>query len=489
MRFKIFFKKYALVLIIILFILLTLLTSYYGSMDIGDYADSAKYFANAYHAKTRNAHSYLYGLILSPFVALTNSFIFFKVFSIIILLLIILSVYKISKNKKGLWLILFSPVIWYMAPWISPIQLASLFLLWAYYFINNYNKNNKVSHLIYSGLLLGLAFSFWNTILYFAIFLGIVFLINKKLYHSIFFIIAFLIGAFPLLILDQVLFNFPFYTLAKTTMSQFLFVLFGQGIYGMTENSARIFITIFVLISIPFYFWMLYKPSLFKENKKTMIFLSLSLITLLLPSPRIIYLLSIIPIIIVLLSRYLNKEQFKKQLIYLIIITIIFMIPYIIQINVNINNSVNGIEIYDFITTLPGLTFSQTFPSDSIQEDLNQIAREFPNQVFIVGNHPDDYQLLAHLYWGDKISEFVSIQDYELFLRGESSLFEKKLISQPKISDRRQIWIAGGMQKNENDPTDYDAIEFGIGVKEPIDIEDFAVVKKFEILYISKKAN
>ena len=50
--------------------------------------------------------------------------------------IIVYSVYIISnRNKKSLWMILLSPIIWYMAPWISPIQLASLFFLWGYYFI------------------------------------------------------------------------------------------------------------------------------------------------------------------------------------------------------------------------------------------------------------------------------------------------------------------------------------------------------------------
>src|SRR3989338_304677 len=90
--------------IFVLIILLTILTQYYGSTDIGDYSDTAKFFAGDYSAKIRSSHSYLLGFVHAPFVALTGSFIFFKITSLLFLGLIILSVYYLSgRQMKYLW--------------------------------------------------------------------------------------------------------------------------------------------------------------------------------------------------------------------------------------------------------------------------------------------------------------------------------------------------------------------------------------------------
>ena len=74
--------------IFIILIAITFLTKYYGSTDIGDYKDVAKYFAGDFAAKIRSSHSYIYGLMLSPFVAIMHNFLIFKMTSLIFLSLI-----------------------------------------------------------------------------------------------------------------------------------------------------------------------------------------------------------------------------------------------------------------------------------------------------------------------------------------------------------------------------------------------------------------
>src|SRR3989344_1861189 len=193
--------KIGIFLIILLLVLVTLSTSYYGSTDTGDYADAARYFAGDYSAKIRSSHSYLLGFIHAPFVNLFDSLIALKISSLIFLLLIIYSIYSITgKNKKVLWLALLSPILWYMAPWASPIQIASLCIVWAYHFINKYDKTGKLSLLAYSGILIGLAWAFWDTIWIFGGILGLVFLFNKKLSHSIFFSAFVCVGLLPRLV-------------------------------------------------------------------------------------------------------------------------------------------------------------------------------------------------------------------------------------------------------------------------------------------------
>ncbi|MBD3252465.1 hypothetical protein GF386_01920, partial [Candidatus Pacearchaeota archaeon] len=143
-------------------IIVTFATNFYGNVDIADYSNVAKFFAGEYKAKIRSSHSYLYGFIQSPFVFLFKSYIFFKISNLIILALIIYSVYKITNNKKALWLMLLSPIVWYMAPFISPIQLASLFLLWSWFFIKKYDSNQRLKYLFISGILLGLSWAVYD---------------------------------------------------------------------------------------------------------------------------------------------------------------------------------------------------------------------------------------------------------------------------------------------------------------------------------------
>ncbi len=474
-------------LVALILIILTFATTYYGSNDIGDYADTAKFFAGKYSAKIRNPHSFGFGFIHAPFVKLSNSFIFFKISSLIFLFLIIYSVYIITKDKKALWLISLSPIIWYLAPWISPIQLTSLFLLWSYYFINKYEKTNKLTYLFLSGILGGLSWSFWNSVIYFGIFLTLAFLYNKKLTHLFIFIISIFMGMTPYFILDYQLFNFPLYTLVKQVASLVLITLVG-GVYSTAGEtlSLKLFKIFIVFLAIPIYFWKLYKPSLFLENKKTMIFLTLSLI-LLISNPQIRFTLALVPIMTILLTKNLTKIQFKRQIIFSIIIIFIFTFPSIFQINNNWDGDLNGKGDITQLLNGPDASHSTDLSSKLINQDIKKISEKYPNEVFVVGNQLEYYQALAHTYWGNDVKEFVSIEDYKLAMNNQTTIFSKKFSSSSNINNRRQIWIQGGLDKNPIDNTDYNNIKFGIGINEPLELEGFAVIEKYNQLYLSQK--
>ena len=477
-------EKYKIAIIIFIMVVITFLTSYYGSTDVGDYTDSSKYFAGKYNADIRNSHSYLMGFVHSPLVYLSENFIFFKITSILFILLIIYSLYIISnRNKKVLWMALLSPIFWYMAPWVSPIQIASLFLIWAYYNIKLYQNSGKTKNLFFSGILLGLGLSFWDTMLYLSIILGVVFLIDKRFYHSLYFGLAFIIGLFPRLLLDSYLFGFPFYTLIKTFISGFVSVFFG-GIYTQNFETFRLAYFLLVFLSLPLYFWIIFRKEVFLKNKRDILFVLLSFL-LILTNPQIRYVLAIVPIMLLIIYPYMNYKSLRNYYIYSTIIIFLFFFPYIAQISYNINGGISG-------TDITGIFISQKFEIDSenpakiILADLKEIEKEYPDETFVVGNLADDYQSLAHIYWGSGIKEFVSIQDYDLEEKNESVLFSKRFEPSPRISERRQFWIEGGLKKNEDD-TNYEEIEYALGIGEPVKIDDFAVVKKYNILVLSKK--
>ena len=75
---------------------------------------------------------------------------------------------------------------------------------------------------------------------------------------------------------------------------------------------------------------------------------------------------------------------------------------------------------------------------------------------------------MAHIYWGNNVTEFVSIQDYGLFKKNETVIFEKTFIPKVNIADRRQIWISAGINKNSNDNTVINLILFNKGPKDII---------------------
>ena len=488
--FRLTFADKKLIFIIILFLIfLTLLTNFSWSSDKEDYSDIGKFFAGKYSAKTRSSHSYVLGFIHAPLIKLTNSFIGFKITSLIFLLLIVYSVYLINgKCLKSLWLMLLSPIVWYMAPFTNPIQLASLIFLWAYYFLEKYDCGLKIRYLLLSGVLIGFGISIWDAVIFFSIFLLIVFFYDKKFSHVILFILFIILGLSPRLLLDQYLFGFPFYTLLKKIAGTITTLKGGIYLDSIGYTPKNFVNIILVFISIPLMYWKLYKPKNFIKQWKSIIFLSLCLL-LIFMTPQMRYTLLIVPIMILLIGKGINEGQFKKQIIFSLVIIILFIFPYVVQINESGGNLVGGVEINYLLGNSFDFGFDGALSEEIIKNDLKEITKNYPNEIFVVGNDVDKYQILASLYWGTEVKEFVSIQDYNLFLENNDLLYEKKITFTPRISNRREIWIAGGMNKNSLDNTEYETINYGIGFGGPIEIEDFVVIKKYDNLYLSKKIN
>jgi len=486
---KILNSKLIIPLAIILLFIISLSTTYIGSADLIDYAGVAKFFAGEYPAKIRTSHTIVYGLIHSPLISLFGSFMALKIANLIWILLIILSIYYLSnRDKRTLLLFLASPVVWYIAPWINPIPLTTLLFLWAFYFISKFDRTEEKIFLIYSGILFGLAWSIWNTVLIMLFFILISFFFNRNVNHVILFLLSVLIGLIPLLIIDYIIFGFPFYSLIKHFVANFIIVVFlgDKNIYGLNTMSNSILHFFSFILMMPLFIYLLFSKDFFKYRKRQVISLISSILFFFLINPEIRYLFLLWPILILYLGKNLNERQFKIQFIIFIILSILVITPYIIQIGYSTN-------VKEFSTMILNLgDWNITSLSQSQEQlmikDLEEIIKEYPNEVFVVGNKNEDYALLAMRYWGNDIRELVSIEDYNLVMKNESSIFEKRITSNPKIKNRRKIWIGGGIEKNPNDNTDYEAIELGIGVGEPIDLEGFEVIKKYNVLHLSEKS-
>ena len=471
------------IVVILIMFILVLSTKYIGSTDVGDYAGTAKFFAGYYNAKICSSHSCFYGFMSSPFVKITGNLLGMKIMSFIWLVMIMLSVYLISKkDKRTLLLIVTAPIFWYMAPWINPIQIASLLFLWGYYFIDRYEKSQNKLHVFLSGVFIGLSWVFWDSVIFFAIALSLVFFLNKKLSHTLLFTLAVFIGVLPRLILDQILFNFLIYSILRNFVGNFV-NLFYTGISGAGGHSAITLFNIAIIpLMLPLFSFTFLKPEYFKENKKTVIFLLLSLLIIFM-NPQTRYTLLITPIILLNLGKSLSDKQFKWHLILSIFILFVVTIPYIIQINYDTNAE----EITSLLRNIGRLEISSNIPEEILDGDLRLIATDYPSEKFVVGNDEDFYANLAVIYWGDQINEFISIQDYRLGMSGEKVIFEKEFHPLPNIEERREIWIKGGISKTTNDETDYNSVKYAISDKKEIDLNGFKLVKSYDMLNVFEK--
>ena len=476
------FKGGAIIIALLLVLaIVSLSTKFYGITDMGDYVGVAKYFAGDFQAKIRPSHSVSFGLFHSPLVGLTDNLFLFKLVNLLWLFLIIYSLYFISgRNKRTLLLFVLSPIVWYIAPFLGPIQLASLLFLWGFYFLKKFEKTEKKFFLLISGMLVGLSAIFWNSALFLIVLMIAIFFYNKRVSELVLYILSLLIGFLPLLITDWIFYNLPFYSFIKFLSATSSFPLIG-GIYSQ-NMAATIPIYISVLLFLPIYLFNLTKQKFFMSHKRAVVFLLLGYVLVLLnPQPR--YLFFLWPLMILYLEKTLDEKQFRRQSVIFGVISLIVITPYLIQINRGITTTEFG-EMIAF----PGRIhiLNQT-PAEALEENLVAISKKYPNEAIVVGNGYDDYEPLALAYWRNEVKEFVSVQDYVYLRDNKTEIWSKEFMPSTKLNERRQIWIGGGVNKNSRDETDYGNIQIGIGVGEPLKLEGFEFVEKYGTLYVSER--
>ncbi|MEK6894949.1 MAG: hypothetical protein AABX48_00325 [Nanoarchaeota archaeon] len=480
--------KNAIILLSILLVIVTILTSFYGYTDIGDYSDVAKYFSGDYNAGIRSSHSYFYGFIMSPLVGLLNNYFAFKIVNLIFIFLILLSMYFISgKDKRIILLSLVAPAVWYISPWITPIIISSFFLLWAWFFIKKYDTNNDMYCLSFAGISLGLSYIFWDTIIFFGLFMAFVFMYNKKFSHFTLLSLAIFVGIMPRLLLDQYLFNFALFSIMKSFLGTLANAfLFGRGTSYAGGLFNKIILLLLILVSIPLYYWKNYSIENLKQNKKTIIFLTLCLLLIFI-NPQVRYVFSIFPILLLTGIKYIDQKRMKKQIIFSLVISLIFIFPYVVQFYYH-PNTLDGRDITYILQNPENPNLSSISRESIISSDLDKIAVDFKNESFIVGNLDDDYRKLAHIYWGSGINEFISIQDYQLFLENNSKILSKKFEPIPNINERRLIWFAGGIDGN-NLHENLNNVNYAITFGDDFRYSNFELYKKYEGLYVWRKIN
>ena len=123
------------------------------------------------------------------------------------------------------------------------------------------------------------------------------------------------------------------------------------------------------------------------------------------------------------------------------------------------------------------------------RDDIYQIANEYPDEAFVVGNSFDSYRVLANIYFGDNVKEFVSIEDYRLNLSEENVVAQREICTNVKVNERRDFCFSIWIRKAFNDDTDYESIKYGISEVDNLDIPGFILVKKYRTLSLFEKTD
>ena len=417
--------------------------------DTAQYLGVAKEFADVSITKVRNTPGWLYGWVLGEILKVNESLLAVKLFNVMWLFFDALLLYFITRDKKALLLFVFSPIVWYMASWINPILMISFLLLLAYYLFKMYEKENKWIYFILSGLSLGLIPALWFAGVYLSIFFLLAFFYNKELKHLIYYIIPFFATFSLRLILDYYYFNFPLYSLMRGLGSNTAFFF---GIAPGSGESIGLEILLLLLIITPF-IYKIFKLN-FKEYKRELVFLGLSVL-LFIMNFQLRYFIVITPLIFLLIYDKINKKELFAHIAISLILIVLLTSPYF------------G-ETDDYL----------------IMKDLKTIENDFPNEKFIAGGEnlsEEEAFTLGTLYFGKNIKEFIWYSDYKF--KDEDIQREYSFGSKSNIKNIRDIKINVVYERTEGNKDADHLIMIGDGKA-----EGFNLVKKYQILKVFKKA-
>lgn len=440
-------------------VVFTLFTTKIMFPDTAQYVGFAKEFSGDSTSKVRNLPSPVYPLFLGQFLKIAPNIVTIKIINILWLLGIGLLLFHMTKNYKALLLWIFSPLVWYMAPWLNPIMAVAFFVLLAYHLFIEYEKKNDVRYLILSGLSMGATGAIWWAATYVMLFFTFAFFFDKKFKDVIIFLIAALFTYSIKLLIEYIIYGFPILSIIRSIGSNF-----SQGVQHFPPLSHYLIgiISIIFLVSVFFY------KIEFRKYKKETMFLALSIFLFLL-NFQFRYYIIVLPLILFLISKNINKKH--------LIIHIFLAFFVVIYFTSGIFGQIQQFK-YDY--------FGET-EDYKIMQDLNDIGKDFPNERFIVGSSLEQEEqafTLSTLYWGDSIREFIWFSDYYLSLQGKSDLKQYTIHSNPRINDIRKISF--NIVYSRTDIEDYGNVKYAILIGEG-SLERFELVEEYRILKVLKR--
>jgi len=404
---KVFSRKYEVYVLFILFIIILLIYCIFSTKfcftDICEYVNLSKDFAGFNKTNIYLIHSVSYGLFLSLFLRIFPYLLTLKIISSLFLILDAYLLYKLTNNKKVLWLWIFSPLVYYMSIVISPILASSSCLLLSYYFLKRYENENKKVYFVISALSLGLVGIFRTSGFVIIALFMLIFFYNKKFKEFFYYLILVLIVLSFQLLIDYILFGIPFYSILTLASGQ-------TPLYSLPKFLSWQWLISLIIIS-PFTL-LIYKT----KNKKELLFIIIGYLYFsVLAHPRL--LLIIAPFVIILLSKILNKR--------LILI-----------------NSLISIIIISLLT----YNYFGNNEDNILKNDLISLEKDFENRIIVTSN--GDAYFFPALYWND--FHYIWLRDYTLHKQNKTTYNRYTIKSYPIIRNSKIMEININLNQNKD---------------------------------------
>ncbi len=395
-----FSNKLLFIIFALALLLFVIFSTKVGFTDTGEYIGLAKEFAGIHDSNLYIYHSVFYSTFLSVFLKIFPSLITLKLINSLWLILTSIILYKLTKNKKILLLWIFSPLVYYMSIFISPILASSFFLILSYYLLKKYEETNKIPYFILSAISLGVITVLRTAEIFIAALFILIFFYNssfkKAFYYTFIVIIVFL----SQLLLDYLVFGFPLYTIIN--------YLSGQTLLYFPPRWLTLswILSLFIIAPLTF---MIYKT----KQKKELLFIVIAYLYFsMLAHYRL--LLVIAPFVILLLSNLLTKKQI-------------------------LINSIISIVIIVFLTH----SYFGENDDSIILNDLKSIESDFNNKHIVTTN--GNAYFFPTLYWND--FNYIWLRDYTLKKENKTIYQEYVIEENPKISDSKKVYYIARLQQ------------------------------------------
>jgi len=444
-------KSLYLIIFLIILVFFSFFSGRMGFHDSFEYITFAKYFAGIENIELFVNHSIVYPFIISLFLKIWPSFMTIKLINILWIFLIGWILLFNFKNKTAFILFAFSPLTWLTSIQTTPLLPASfLFLLSYLFFIKKDNKYN----LLLSGIFFGLSIAIYSTIILLYIVFAIVNFWKKDFSKFFIWNIFILIGLIPRFILDNYYFGIPIYSFIRFIGNNLVISL---GLHPTTNTIQTNFELLLILIAISPMLFKIYKLDFKKYIKPTTMIVIISII-LLIRGSYLEYFIIISPLILLLLSQVLSKNEVKLHCI-LSIILIVFL-------------------TWNFFIIDEDKTENY---SPIITNDLNLIKKEFKPNYIAAG--PLEAIWMATYSW-ENTPYFIWYQDLQASLENKQRKRGYKFEFNSKAPLRERLTFSVDFNRFSNKSYD----DYILVTKSKFeDLENYNLQKCYEVLCVYKR--
>lgn len=442
-----------LLLIFLIYLLSIALFTYFSRTisfhDTYEYVTLTKEFAGINNINVYTTHSLIFPFLAAQLLKIFPTLFTVKLLGSIWLFFTSLLIFLYSKNKKALYLSIFSPIAWIISIQYTPIIPATFFILLAYVLFKKFEETNSKTNFVISGLSSGLAITFYYPSVIPIFFFIFTFMFNKKFYIPFLYSILILLALIPELILNYIFFNLPFYSIIRYFGINTL-VLLGKSFKLNFIYSYWLLIPVAVT---PFLFKILKLD--FKKFNRELIFIVLCSLFFAIRGADIKYFYLFSPIIILLVSQCLSKNELY------------------------INNLISILIILLLTSTYFGTTIDI-----KIINDLNMIKKEYPVNQYLTSDNRAN--MFATFSWNDS-PKFIWLWEYELQQKKEDITSNYEIKSNPKIKSDKVLSIDLKLLKANT--INFNKDIYLIAKNGDAIPNGFELMKVYNILSVYKKTN